>query len=333
MRPCRKRYRPEPDLGDRLDERGVLQTDQRRRRPTARPAGAAAPRRTPLRAWPPAAPTRRSMPGARRRAVRISWIRGGSTSPGWAVTALRVSSWRKRGTPAPRSTIRRRCCRVQSAVGQRGDQPRRLLLVERFQLDVEDRRRPRRIERVPARDQDHRAGDALGRQEPQQVDRRRVGPVQVLDQHQGSASTPPCGRARRRGPGASVGGARGRPPPGRDHRSSVSSPSSGASRGTVSSVETGIVQPGLQFGEPLLRRLVRVEAEQLLEHAPDGPQRDIAVIGRTVGLEHGAALEAHVRRQLRGQRRLPDAGHAPDDDHRLLGPRRALGCRGRGASR
>ena len=80
-----------------------------------------------------------------------------------------------------------------------------------------------------------------------------------------------------------------------------------------------------QFAQPLFRRLVGIEAEQLLEHAPDGPQCDVAVIGRTVGLEHGAALVVHVRRQRVGERRLPDAGDSTNDDHRLIGPRRAIG--------
>ena len=90
-------------------------------------------------------------------------------------------------------------------------------------------------------------------------------------------------------------------------------------------VETGIIQPGHQFTEPLLRRLVWIEAEQLLEHAPDRPERDIAVIRRTVGLQHRAVLVVHVRRQRLGQRRLPDAGGATNDGHRLVGPRRAIG--------
>ena len=119
---------------------------------------------------------------------------------------------------------------------------------------------------------------------------------------------------------------------GRAHRSSAASPRSGATSGRVSLGRPALCSRLLQFAEPILGRLVRVEAEQLLEHAPDRPQRDVAVIRRAVGLEHGATLEAYLRRQLSRQRRLPDAGHAPDDDHVLLRPRRAR-RRGRAASR
>ena len=87
-------------------------------------------------------------------------------------------------------------CRVQPALCQRGHQPRRLLLPERLQRDVDRRRRPGRLDPVPGGDQDHCPGDALGGQETEQLDCRRVGPVQVLGHGRGSASTPPCGPAR-----------------------------------------------------------------------------------------------------------------------------------------
>ena len=65
-------------------------------------------------------------------------MRGGSTSPGSAVTVLRVSSWRKRGMPAPRSMMSLLCSASSGAIRQGGDQPGRLLLAERLQLDVDD---------------------------------------------------------------------------------------------------------------------------------------------------------------------------------------------------
>ncbi len=107
-RPCRNRYRPR-----RISATGSMSAASSRRtsasstdRPASWRSGSSSNSAPSVAA---SCATRRSMPGVRRRAVRISWSLGGSTSPGCAVTALRVSSWRKRGTPAPRSTIRRHC--------------------------------------------------------------------------------------------------------------------------------------------------------------------------------------------------------------------------------
>ena len=212
---------------------------------------------------------------------------------------------------------------LELPVGQCGDQPGRLGLVKGFQLNVEDRRRPRRTERLPAGDEGHGAGDAPRGQEPQEVDGRRVGPVQVFDQHEARRRRSGVGEPGDQRPerlltqGESVH-LRSRP------RSVAVQPEQRCQQGQGLPLDPGIVQPGLDLRQPRLGGLARVEAEQLFEHAADGPQGDIAVIGRTGRLEHGTALDVHVRRELRGQRRLPDAGDAVHDRHRCVGLRPSL---------
>ena len=219
--------------------------------------------------------------------------------------------------PAPRSTIRRHCAASSPPSVSAATSP-----VASFSLSgsssmsrTDDAHGASSGE--PARDQDHRAGNALawpgapagrrlsGRPSGGPRPTPSVGVDAAVWASQATRAWSVCWRSAR----ASTSG--------RDHRSSVSSPSSGANNGTASRSRPASVQPGLQFGEPFLRRLARVEPEQLLEHAPDRPQRDVAVIRRALGLEHDTAFDAHVRRELRRQRRLPDAGHPADDDHRL----------------
>ncbi len=148
--------------------------------------------------------------------------------------------------------------------------------------------------------------------------------MEILDQHQGRRRRRSVGQPGNQGPERLLAESesvhlRTRPP-----FVGVES-EQGGEEGQGFPCETDISQAGSQRNEPLLRWLLRVEAEKLLEHARDGPQCDIAVIRRTVGLEHGTALEVDVRSELCSQCRLPNTGHPTDDSNRLLGPRRALG--------
>ena len=248
-------------------------------------------------------------------------MRGGRTSPGLAVTALRVSSCRKSGMPAPRSTIWRHCAGSSSPSVSAATSPaasfslsgsssmsttpgahgasRANRLVIRIMVPG-----MRWVARSPSR------STVVGSAQWRSSAHTRVGVEAAVCASQVTRAWSVCWRSA----SASTSG--------RDHRSSVSSPNSGASRrhGVPSPDRHPPVGPA-NCGEPLLRRLVRVEAEQLLEHAPDRPQCDVAVIRRALGLEHETAFDAHMGRQLRGQRRLPHAVHAADDDHRLLGTR------------
>ena len=138
---------PQPDLGDPLNERGVLQARPAPRRPTARPAGAAAPRRTRPPSVAASCATRRSMPGARRRAVRISWMRGREHLAGTRGDGAAGQLLEEQGDAGSALDDLAALRRIELAVGQRGDQPGRLLLLQRFQLDVDDPRGPRRRRR------------------------------------------------------------------------------------------------------------------------------------------------------------------------------------------
>ena len=313
----------QPDLGDRLDDRGVLQAEQRL---VDRPPGQLAQRLLVEFGAERGRQLRDAQVDARcPKAGREDLVDAGredltgSRGDGAAGQLLR-----KRGMPAPRSTIGGTAPHRGSPSVSAATNPAASFSWSGSSSMSRTDGGPRCIQREPAGDQDHRAGDALGGQEPQQVDGRRVGPVEILDQHQGG-----CRGRRVREPGdeglerllaeRERVHLRTRPP-----LVGLEPEQRGQQRHGVA-LQTGILQSGLQDGEPLLGWLVRVEAEQLLEHAPDRPQRDVAVIRRALGLEHDPALEVHVRCELRGQRRLPHAGHPTEDDDRLVGSRTVLG--------
>ncbi len=170
---------------------------------------------------------------------------------------------------------------------------------------------------------------------PSRSTRRRVGPVQVLDQDQASASdAAACAshatrvRERLLAQRECVDLGAGPPFVGLE-------PEQRGHQGQGVLVEAGVVEAGLQLGEPLLGRLAGVEAEELLEHAPDRPQRDVAVIRRAVGLEDGATLES--ARARRARRPAPTcrcrARHGAGRRTVSLGSCRAPRRRGRGDSR
>ena len=76
-------------------------------------------------------------------------MRGGSTSPGSRGDGAPGQLLQEEGDPGSALDDEPSLLRVQAVVGQRGDQPGRLLLLERLQLDVDDRRTPTgAVERV-----------------------------------------------------------------------------------------------------------------------------------------------------------------------------------------
>ena len=174
----------EPDLGDPLNERGVLQAHQRL---VDRPPGQLA-QRLLVELGTERGRQLRDMqvdagsPEARREDLVDARGKDLTGTRGDGAAGQLLQEERDAGSALDDLAALRR---IELAVGQRGDQPGRLLLLQRFQLDVDDPRGPRRVEGEPARDQDHGAGNALGGQESQQVDGGRVGPVEVVGPHQG----------------------------------------------------------------------------------------------------------------------------------------------------
>ena len=231
---------PQPDLGDRLDDRGVLQSDQRL---VDRPPGQL----------------------AQRFLVELGAERG---------RQLRDAQVDARCPQAGREDLVDP--RRKDLAGVGGDGAAGQLLEEEGDagspLDDQSRRcaasRPPSVSAVtspaasfslsgsssmsrtddahgassgePARDQDHRAGDPLRRQEAQQVDGGGVGPVEVLDQHQRGRRRRRVGEPGDQGLERLLGGARVRPPPGATSVRRCRVPSRGASKGTASRAEAGV---------------------------------------------------------------------------------------------
>ena len=287
------------------------------------PASNAAPRVAAI--WA----TRRSTPGERRRAVRSSFNRGGSTSPEVAARALRASSWRKSGTPPPRSVMSRHWPGSRSPSGAiaatsvwessppRG--PSSMSTAFPAQLALSGSRLVMRIITPGARLSTNipRRSTVVGSAQWRSSTSSRLGVVprevgQPVDQ--GGEGLGPQGQGieLRTDPvvvtvdvQAEQGSDQGNDP----YR-----------------VEAGGGQPALDLGEPILGGLLGVEAEALLEHAPDRPQGHIGVVRRTVRLQDGIALGADPLALIGGQPRLADAGRPPEDDHGLV-RRLAFSCR------
>ncbi len=154
----------------------------------------------------------------------------------------------------------------------------------------------------------------------EQVDGSRVGPVEVFDEQQAGCRPGEVGQPVHQGLeglGPEGHGVELRPHPvvvGIDAESEQ-----WGDQGTdTDRVEAGDRKAPLDLGEPLLRRLLGVEAEPLLEHAPDRPEGHIGVVRGAARLEDGIALGPDPLALIGGQPRLADARRSTHHDHRFV---------------